>query len=241
MGEPAIWILLFVASWLAATVSGAAGFGGALLLLPILANTIGTTSAVPVLTIAQLLGNLSRMGFGWPEIRWRPVGLFVLGAIPASIGGARVFVGLPAGAASTAIGVLLLAVVLARRCGMMQAPGLWFIAAGALVGFLSALAGSAGPLGAAFFLNLSLSPVAYVASEAATAVAMHTTKTIVYHRYLDLGSREVLQGVFLGVAMILGSWTGKRIIKHIPREQFTVFVEVLLLVSAVQLIVTAWW
>lgn len=30
------WVLLLVAGWLAATISGAAGFGGALLLLPIL-------------------------------------------------------------------------------------------------------------------------------------------------------------------------------------------------------------
>ena len=53
------FLLLFTGSFLAAAISGAAGFGGALLLLPLLSRTIGTTLAVPVLTLAQLIGNLS--------------------------------------------------------------------------------------------------------------------------------------------------------------------------------------
>lgn len=65
------WLLL--AGWLAATVSDVAGFGGALLLLPVLTNSLGVQAAVPVLTIAQLLGNGSRVWFGRREIRWRPL------------------------------------------------------------------------------------------------------------------------------------------------------------------------
>ena len=61
------WLFLLIASWLAATISGAAGFGGALLLLPVLTYTVGAKAAVPIL--AQLLGNVSRAGLGWREIR----------------------------------------------------------------------------------------------------------------------------------------------------------------------------
>ena len=65
--------LLFIGSFIAAAISGAAGFGGALLLLPLLSKTIGTTMAVPVLTIAQLIGNLSRAFLGFKQIKWKPV------------------------------------------------------------------------------------------------------------------------------------------------------------------------
>lgn len=41
------WGILLICGWLGATVSGAAGFGGALLLLPILAFTVGGKAAVP--------------------------------------------------------------------------------------------------------------------------------------------------------------------------------------------------
>jgi uncharacterized membrane protein YfcA len=61
-------IILFAGGFIAAAVSSAAGFGGALLLLPGLTKMIGTVMAVPVLTIAQLIGNLSRVYFGYKEL-----------------------------------------------------------------------------------------------------------------------------------------------------------------------------
>lgn len=241
--EYQFWALLFFGSWLAATISGAAGFGGALILLPLLISTIGATAAIPVLTIAQLMGNLSRAWFGRTEIKWEPVAYFIIGAVPFSIIGAIVFVESPTRIITTFIGLLLIGIVLIKRLKITKfeiRDYKLLIPAGALVGFLSALAGSAGPLGAAFFLGLNLTPVAYVASEAVTAVSMHVTKTIAYQRFLLVGCQELIQGLFLGIAMILGSYTGKRIIEKIPREKFVVFVELLLVIAALQLITMSW-
>jgi len=39
-------IILFVISYIAATVSGAAGFGGALIILPFVINIVGLQTAV---------------------------------------------------------------------------------------------------------------------------------------------------------------------------------------------------
>jgi len=112
------WVLLLAGGWLAATVSEAAGFGGALLLLPVLTWTVGPKAAVPVLTLAQLLGNLSRAGIGWRDIRWRPVLLFSAGAVLASLLGARLFVELAAPVVQRAIGTFLLAIVAFRHTRM---------------------------------------------------------------------------------------------------------------------------
>src|SRR3954452_7705334 len=111
------WVLLLACGWLAASVSGVAGFGGAALLLPVLAFTVGGKAAVPILTVAQLLGNLSRAGFGWRDIQWRPALLFSLGAVPASLLGSWLFVSMPTVSVLRAIGVLLLAVVALRHTG----------------------------------------------------------------------------------------------------------------------------
>jgi uncharacterized membrane protein YfcA len=78
-------VFLFLAGFFAATISGAAGFGGALVLLPILTYLIGVKAAVPVLTIAQILGNGSRAWFGRTQIRWRPVVYFTVTAVPLRI------------------------------------------------------------------------------------------------------------------------------------------------------------
>ncbi len=226
-----------MSSWLAATVSGAAGFGGALLLLPILTNLLGVKAAVPVLTIAQLWGNASRVWFGRAEIKWRPVIYFIITAIPFSIIGGLLFVDLPKQFILVGIGILLIAIVILRRLKITRFDfgdkGL--LLGGALTGFLSGLAGSAGPLGAAFFLGLDLPALSYIASEAVTAIAMHVTKTIVYQKYALVGIQELGYGMLLGIGMILGSWTGKKIIEKLSREKFILLVEVLLVISAIQL------
>lgn len=241
-GRPmASWILLLACGYLAATVSGAAGFGGALLLLPVLAFVVGDKSAVPILTVAQLLGNASRAGFGWREIRWRPALLFSLGAVPASILGARIFVGMQSAAVLRLVGVFLLAVVALRHTtiGQRRIRERFLAPAGAAVGFVSAIAGSAGPLAAAVFLGLKLPAQAYVASEAVTAVLMHLTKSIVYGRYAVLSEEDVFAGLLLGSSLVAGSWMGRKVVARLPERGFSHLVEGLLVVSAVALIVGA--
>lgn len=231
-------LLLVLASWLAATISGAAGFGGALILLPILTNLVGVKAAVPILTIAQLIGNASRAWFGRTQIRWRPVAHFIATAIPASVAGSLLFADLPTRIITAGIGALLLAIVALRRLGLTRfnfgERGLLF--GGALTGFLSGLAGSAGPLGAAFFLGLDLPAVAYVASEAVTALSMHLAKTVVYQRYALIDAQALGIGLLMGAGMIAGSWTGKKIIERLPRRAFILLVEGLMVLSALQLI-----
>jgi uncharacterized membrane protein YfcA len=233
------WSLLLLCGWLAATISGAAGFGGALLLLPVLAFTVGGKSAVPILTVAQLLGNLSRAGFGWREIRWRPALIFSAGAVPASLVGSRLFVELPPTLILRLIGVFLLVIVALRHTSRRtrEVPE-WLLApAGAGVGLLSAIAGSAGPLGAAVFLSLKLPAQAYVATEAVTAVLMHLTKSLTYGRYAALGWEDLVRGLGLGAAMVLGSWTGRKMIDRLSERGFAMLVEAMLIISAVVLLI----
>jgi uncharacterized membrane protein YfcA len=96
------------------------------------------------------------------------------------------------------------------------------IVGGSVVGFLSGLVGSAGPLGAVIFLSLGLTPVAYVASEAATALTMHGIKTLVYlyQHYIAFDRDFWLLAMMLSIAMTLGTWSAKRFIKRIPHEKF---------------------
>jgi uncharacterized membrane protein YfcA len=234
-------LILFVASWLAATISGAAGFGGALLLLPVLTQLLGVKAAVPVLAICQLLSNLSRVWFGRSQVAWRPAGLFLLGALPLSVLGSLLFTTLPTALITRGIGVLLILIVVARRYGVtaFTTTDWGLLVGGGATGLLSGVAGSAGPLGAALFLGLELPAVAYVASEALTAAGMHLTKMAVYQRFALIGPRELQYGLFLGLAMVLGSWTGKRLIERLPQDTFRATVELLVILSGLQLLVFA--
>lgn len=233
------YFLLFIGSFFAAAISGAAGFGGALLLLPLLSKTIGTTMAVPVLTIAQLIGNLSRAFFGYKQIKWKPVYMFILGAVPMSVLGAVSFVKVPKEIITRAIGLAIIIFVILKYFKILKfKPNdkTMFIG-GAVVGLISGLVGSAGPIGAALFLSLNLAPVSYIASEAVTAIAVHITKTIVYQKYLGIGMYAIGIGLFMGVAMIAGTWAGKKVIDKMSKEKFIKFVGVLLAVIGLQMLI----
>jgi len=231
-----VWAVLLFVSWLAATISGIAGFGGSLIILPVFSFIIGVKKAVPILTIAWMMGNLSRAGFGYKEIQWRPVIYFCIGALPAAILGSRMFVELPSALILKAIGIFLLSIVILRHLNIkLVLPEKWFIPWGALVGFLSSTLGSAGPIGAVAFLGLNLAPTAYVASEAVTAVLMHFTKTIVYGRYALLTANDLYIGLILGAAMVVGSWTARRFIKKMSGKPFGYFVDIMLAMAAISL------
>lgn len=232
-------IMLFLSAYIAATLSGAAGFGGALLLLPALTALIGVDAAIPVLTIGQIFGNASRVWFGRRELSWKPIMYFLITAIPLTILGSYLFVNISSQVIKIGIGVFLILLVIYRRMPVAQTK--WsnkgMLLGGSLTGLLSGLVGSAGPLGAAFFLGLNLAPTAYIASEAFTALIMHLIKTVVYGKYALIASTELAYGLFIGIAMILGSWTGKRIIEILPKKYFRLLIEILLFLSGVQLIV----
>ncbi len=108
-------IILFAISFLAATISGAAGFGGALVLLPILTSMVGIKAAVPILTIGQIFGNASRVWFGRQELKWKPIIFFLLTAIPLTILGSYLFTDIDGNKIKIGIGVFLILLVIYRR------------------------------------------------------------------------------------------------------------------------------
>ncbi len=233
------YAILILVAFIAAIISGSAGFGGALLILPLLVAVVGPQEAVPLLTVAQMIGNLSRAGFGFRQIDWKSVGAFLIGAIPCCVIGAISFLKVPGGIITRVIGVavLVFAVLKFFKILKLKPSNRLLFTGGAITGFISGLVGSAGTLGAAVFLSLGLPPVAYIASEATTAVAMHATKTIIYGNSLTLDNQFWTLGLILGLAMIAGSWLANRLIRRLSQINFDRYVLVLLILLSIYLIV----
>ena len=233
-----IFVILILCSFVAALVSGAAGFGGSLLLLPVVTACVGPSVAVPVLTIAQLIGNLSRMALGFRQIDWKAAGWFCLTALPLAALGAFGFALLPQGLVSRFIGATLVVLVLVKLLFKKELPkgkGTLLIG-GAVTGGLSGLCGSGGPIGAAVFLSLGLPPVAYIASEAATATAMHILKTVIYSKLTSMSAATLLTGIAMGIAMLGGTFAANRLIKKLDRNKFQTYVAVLLCIVGIYMV-----
>lgn len=227
--------ILFAGSFLAGLVSGAAGFGGSLLLLPIATACVGAETAVPVLTISQAMGNMARMTSGWKQIDWRSVGLFSLTSLPLAALGAFGFSVLPKAVVTRCIGLALIFLVLMKLVRKKDLPKgrSTLLVGGAVTGGLSGLCGSGGPIGAAVFLSRGLAPVAYIASEAATAMAMHLLKIVIYSKLTDLSPYDCLIGFGMGVCMIAGTYGARHFIKDMEKGKFQKYVAGLLCVVGI--------
>src|SRR5438270_4386715 len=109
------WLMLTAAALVASTLAAVTGFGGAAVLLPVLILTFGVRQAIPILTVAQLIGNGSRVWFNWREVNWRIVLWFGLGGVPAALIGSYLFAASPLHALTRFLGAFLLLVVLWRH------------------------------------------------------------------------------------------------------------------------------
>jgi hypothetical protein len=224
------------AALIASTLAAVTGFGGAAVLLPVLVAFYGIRDAVPILTVAQLIGNGSRVWFNRRELDYRVLSRFAVGSIPLAFVGGLVFSTAPLGTLKRLLGLLLIATVLWRRYkkGQVRKPALVeFVWIGALFSFLSALLGSVGPLMAPFFLAYGLLKGAYIGTEALATVIMHVTKLVAYHQTSLLSTPTVTRGLILGPVMIVGSYLGKRVVDRIPERVFIYLIEATLTVAGV--------
>jgi uncharacterized membrane protein YfcA len=114
---PAIlqWLMLALAALAASTLAGVTGFGGAAVLLPVLILVVGVRQAVPILTVAQLIGNGSRVWFNRRDLDWRVVAWFALGGVPMALVGGYLFATAPLSALTRLLGAFLLLVVVWRH------------------------------------------------------------------------------------------------------------------------------
>jgi uncharacterized membrane protein YfcA len=239
MTDILVGALVVLVALAASTVAAVAGFGGAVMLLPVLVWAFGVRDAVPTLTIAQLAGNLSRVWFNRTEIELPVVRWFAIGAVPAAVAGGVIFATAPAAALSRLLGVFLLVTVAYRRTpwGERLHVGLrGFLPLGATFGLLSALVGSVGPMMAPFFLSYGLVRGTYIGTEALSTVVMHVTKLSVYGSYALLSGRAVLIGLALGAVMFVGSYLGKAILNRVPERAFPLIIDGVLIAAGILLV-----
>ena len=233
-------ILLGGGAFLASTLAAMAGFGGSAVLLPALVLVFGVRDAIPILTVAQLIGNLSRVWFNQRELYLPVVGWFAMGGVPAALVGGFLFASAPLSFLTRLLGIFLIAVVVYRHAGTsstLRLPLRTFPFLGALFSFFSALLGSVGPIMIPFFLAYGLVKGALIGTEALATVVMHVTKLVAYGHTAVLTSHSITVGLALGSIMILGSFVGKKILDRLPEKIFVLLIEATLLVAGLGFVI----
>lgn len=233
-------VILIVAGLAAGLLSGTVGFGGSMILLPAITSFYGIEVAVPMATVAQLLSNIFRMGAGFRSIRWRKVGFFLILAAPLTVVGAYGFVVVPKEMMTRILCILLTIFAMLDLSERFRLPrSRWtMLAGGGVSGIINGLLCLSGPISSAVFLTLGLSPVAYIASEAASAVVMHIIQMIMYGEFGLIGKMVILDGLYLGVAMVIGNFIAMKFIRDIRRKIYRRIVAAVMIVCSIWLFLT---
>jgi len=238
--DPAQLLALVLAALAASTLAAVAGFGGAAILLPVLVGIFGVRDAIPILTVIQLVGNASRAAFNRRQLDLPVVGWFAVGAVPFALLGGIVFAAAPAGFLTRLVGAFLLLSVAwrhTRRGRQSHLPLHGFVAVGGVFSFISALAGTVGPMMAPFFLAYGLVKGAFIGTEALASAVMHVTKLVAYGGASLLTVENVAVGAALGPLMIAGSWAGKRIVDRLPERLFVAIIEAVLVITGLAFLI----
>lgn len=231
------WLILVAGAFVGSVVGGVTGFGTGVILLPLIAWTLGIRATAPVLTVTMLFGNLSRIWWNRGELDRDVTLRFLVGAVPATAAGAMLYAGVTRTSLRLIIGTFLIAAVPLRRLAQsryLRVRLVHFPVIGVVFGLLSAVVVSTGPVLTPFYLAYGLRRGTYLATEAVCALAMHVTRAAVFSRYALLGRDTFVVGLVLGGIMFAGAWVGRRLLDRMSDRVFLALVEALLVVMGLQ-------
>lgn len=202
---------------LAGLVRGLAGFGGALVMAPILSLLYGPAPAVAMVITIELAGYLQLLPGALPHIRWREVAPMGVAALAATPFGVYLVVHLPPDVMRRCIGavVAVLAVLLIAGWRASARPGRSAtLGVSALSGLLEGLAGTPGP------------PVVLLLYSGPDSAVINRHQLIGFFTLLDLaalalyaahgtlGAEALVRTLLLIPVSIVGTWLGGHLFRH---------------------------
>jgi len=227
----------------AGTLSGVVGFGASIMLMPALVLVFGPLHAVPIMAIAAIMANASRIVAWWRWIDWRLCAAYALTAAPCAAWGARTLLTLSPRLVEGALGAFFLIMIPARRWLIAHRLRLraWHLAAvGVPIGFLTGLVVTTGPITAPLFLSAGLVKGAFVGTEAGASLLVYLSKAGVFRGFGALPDEIVVQGLIVGSSLTAGSFVARRFVVKLSPDRFRLLMDALMLASGLTMLWTAW-
>src|SRR5260221_9772336 len=233
------YLLVLAVGYLAGVVSGIVGTGATIILLPVLVFAFGPREAVPIMAVVALMSNFAKITSWWKEIDWRACAAYAVGGIPAAALGARTLLILPEKVVDVALGLFFLAMIPGRRWlaarNLIIRPSL-LVLAGAVIGFLTGIVVSTGPLSVPGFTAYGLVKGAFIATEAASSLALYISKAITFRSFGALPLDIVIKGLISGSSVMAGTYTARLIVERLSVAVFQRLLDGVMAISGLALI-----
>lgn len=233
------FLFVLAVGLIAGTISGIIGTGSSLMMVPVLVYEFGPREAVPIMAVAAILANVSRILAWWGEVDWRACAAYSITGIPGAALGAKTLLSLPPRLVDLSIGLFFLLMIPARRwfAARNLKLSLWHLAiAGGLIGYVTGIVVSTGPINVPAFLAHGLVKGAFLSTEAASSLALYLSKAVTFYRSDALPLDIAEKGLLAGASLMAGAFIAKRFVLRLDPNAFRLLLEGLMLASGVTML-----
>lgn len=226
---------LFLIAFSAATsfLTAAAGIGGGIVLIAVMAVLMPAHALIPVHGAVQIGSNAGRAAIMLGSVQWRVILFFCLGSLAGAALGGVTAVRLPPAVLNIGLACFILWAVWGPK---VSPPGRFkVILTGAFSSFLTMFFGATGSFVSAMVKTMKLGRLEHVATHSACMVAQHVIKVFAF------GLLGFNYGPYAGliVAMVasgfVGTVIGKRLLVKMKDATFHRVISVLLSLLALRL------
>jgi uncharacterized protein len=238
MFEMVTVIVLVVACFVTATISGILGMAGGVTLLGVMTALLPAAVVVPLHGIVQLASNWTRTWAFRKHVRWS---IFFAFMIPSAVGiaiAANVWADLELTWFKAWIGAFILAFLVWRKYKpKLRNPPVWSYAVlGLAAGLLTIFVGATGPFLAPFFLRDDFDNEEVIATKAVCQTWLHLLKIPAFLALsFDYGPYITVLAALVA-AVIGGTYFGKHLLSRVSKERFAFWFQLVLALLAIYLI-----
>jgi len=228
--------ILIAASFFTSGLTAAAGVGGGMLMLGLMAYLLPIAALIPVHGVVQLGSNAGRSWVQREHVDWAITRYFLVGSVFGALAGGLLAVQLPKNALEIFLGVFILVLIWIKFPPIRNASKSLVMLGGGVTTFTSMFAGATGPLVAVFLNKLFNEHRQLVATHGTTMTVQHALKILAF----GVVGFAFGQWLPLVVAMIvsgyLGTKAGTLLMNKLPEKRLKQLFKITLTMVAIDLI-----
>lgn len=226
-------------AFLASILGGVSGFGTGLVLPAFLAPLVGVENVIPVMAVAMLFNNGSRVLVFWRNIHWAHARRILVLGFPACVAGAYSYTLLSANWIAALLGIFLLVCVPLRRIlrkPVFQLSRSVEVVAGGCFGFVNGGMSGTGILLISILMSAGLSGEILIATDAVTSLIMGATKVVMFGGFSALTLELAFVGLLVGFCTAPGAFIARWLLKYIPAGIHAWVMELIVVIGALSLL-----
>jgi uncharacterized membrane protein YfcA len=230
------WLAVALVAFAASILGGLAGYGTGLVLPVVLGPVVGVAHVVPVMALAMVLNNGSRVAAFWRDVQWPHVRRMLLLGLPACVAGSYGFTLLDERWVALLIGAFLLLSVplrrLLKRADYRLGAG-GEIGAGAGFGFINGGMTGTGVILISLLMAAGVQGAGLIATDATISAIMGLFKVAVFGGFARLDTDLVVAGLLIGLCTTPGAFVARRLLDLIPARIHALVMEVVVVVGGI--------